>query len=284
MEICQKLMGSDLPVMEKSQAVQLPGEAVQPVYTPPGDEWQARCLDLVGQYEAALWQPQGEKALAYLRARGLKDETIKHFRLGYKEYPRAISIPCIVNGVIWYLKYRLAVTERSKYICESGSRPAAIFNADVIIPGYCALAVEGEFDCMAAWQEFGDFLPTFTLGSTTNHPDLAVWGKYLIKPNFTLILPDNDIPGEIMAGIVSKASVNPILVSLPDPDCKDLNDYLLAGGNLAKWAIGVLNEYDPLPDSFDVFLEQLGGVNQEKESKTIHPPHSELLDSEAVNM
>ncbi len=30
-----------------------------------------------------LWQPKYAKVLAYLHSRGLADETIRHFRLGY---------------------------------------------------------------------------------------------------------------------------------------------------------------------------------------------------------
>src|SRR5277367_2573969 len=34
-------------------------------------------------YEKALWAPEGRRALTYLKDRGLSDETIRRFRLGY---------------------------------------------------------------------------------------------------------------------------------------------------------------------------------------------------------
>lgn len=43
------------------------------------DAMEAACV----HYEGALWGPGGRDALAYLRGRGLSDETIRKFRLGY---------------------------------------------------------------------------------------------------------------------------------------------------------------------------------------------------------
>lgn len=53
---------------------------------PPSKKWQEAGMLLVERAERYLWHPkspEGQKALAYLRARGLTDETIKRARLGY---------------------------------------------------------------------------------------------------------------------------------------------------------------------------------------------------------
>lgn len=282
-QVCMKLTGKDLPAMSAKAVTPTSAHEVLPPYKAPGAEWQEKAMTLIEQYEKALWGEGGTVALDYLRGRGLQDDTIKHFRLGYRAFPRGVSIPCVVKDRIWYLKYRQLQSRSSKYICEPGSRPAALFNADEIVPGYCGLAVEGEFDTMLAWQEFGDFLPTFTSGSTTNHLDLATWGRYLLRPNITLILPDNDTAGESMAQEIAGSSKFPVLTALPVASCKDLTDYYLAGGDLVVWAKGVVQDYDPIPDDWDVFARSYGGVIQKKESKTLDPDFDDvLLEMEAL--
>lgn len=271
-QVCKNLAGGEVPqvaVMSAGDFREI-GQAPQPQapYSAPGAEWQLESLGLVEQYRAALWSRDGERALAYLHQRGLQDETIHHFGLGYRAYPRGISIPCFVDGVLWYVKFRQLSGGGPKYICLQGSKPAALYNADVLISGYCALAVEGEFDTMLAWQEFRDILPTFTPGSATNHLDLATWGRYLLRPNFTLILPDNDIPGQVMLKTLSAASVNPIAVSLPAGDWKDLTDFYTAGGDLPGWAMDLLQEYDPLPEDITEFAAFMGGKARKISQKT----------------
>ena len=106
-----------------------PRPAVEHTHTPaipPGATWQAAANDLIAQAESALWSPGGIRALEYLKGRGLSDRTIKRFRLGYHPedqripvakwgspidesplyIPRGILIPCIVGGVVWYIKIR----------------------------------------------------------------------------------------------------------------------------------------------------------------------------------
>ncbi|RPI54552.1 MAG: hypothetical protein EHM56_06115, partial [Chloroflexi bacterium] len=50
---------------------------------PPGPAWQAAGRAFVARAREALWAPAGERALAWLRRRGLADETIRAAGLGY---------------------------------------------------------------------------------------------------------------------------------------------------------------------------------------------------------
>lgn len=226
-----------------------------PVYLPPDDIWQAKALDLVKKYEQRLWSANGERARQWLNDRGLKDDTIEHFRLGlqFKQGGgNAISIPCFVGGVLWYVKYRNAVKPGSnapKYTGERGSKPQALFNGDAIRPGEPALLVEGEFDTMLAWQEFNDLLPCFTVGSSTNQIDLTAWGLHLIKPRYTLILPDNDEAGERMAEMAVKTVKDPRLTALNSND-KDLTDYFMAGNSARDWAVALLEWHAGLDEYY----------------------------------
>jgi len=56
--------------------------------SPPAEVWQARALQLIERAEIALWDGRGKEVLAWLRSRGLRDETIRAARLGYipKDY------------------------------------------------------------------------------------------------------------------------------------------------------------------------------------------------------
>lgn len=226
-----------------------------PVYLPPDDAWQTMARDLVQKYEQRLWSANGERARQWLNARGLKDDTIKHFRLGLqfkKGGSNAISMPCFVGGVLWYVKYRHAVKPGShlpKYTTERGSKPQALFNGDAIRPGEPALLVEGEFDTMIAWQEFGDLLPCFTVGSATNKINLTAWGLHLIRPRFTLVLPDNDEAGERMAEAVVSVVKEPRLTSL-DTNDKDLTDYVTAGNSARSWAVALLEWHTGLDEYY----------------------------------
>jgi len=245
---------------------------------PPPAEWQELAGQVIRDCEARLWQPEGARALAWLREkRGLKDTTIQRFHLGYNPegqkingkywLDRGITVPCVVGGPIWYVKVRLpAKPGELKYRCLTGSKPAALFNAADLAGAPVALLVEGEFDTMLAWQEFRDILPTATLGSATNVPDLATWGRYFLGPEKTLILPDNDEAGWKATETLCQLARFPIIVSLPDGcGCKDLTDFYLTGGDLSAWALNVLDFHDPMPSGGMVeAAPAMGGVVNEQ--------------------
>ena len=82
--------------------------------------------------EAALWSAEGERARAYLHARGLNDETLRAWRIGFQpeegrrdpaerwgfpartasgqpawvRIPRGIVLPWLLHGQLWQLKIR----------------------------------------------------------------------------------------------------------------------------------------------------------------------------------
>jgi len=266
-EICRRAAGGDLPTTSGHR----PGPAPQPAYSAPPEDWQAAARAAIVECEAALWRPKCKSVLDYLHRRGLQDETIRRFGLGYNttgkpdQYgreiagiyiPRGITIPCIVAGQVWYLKIRLmpgvpckcqkcnrvipgpgecpSCKESNKYRGVKGNRTAAIYNADSLTRASMAVFCEGEFDCMLASQEFGDIIPAVTLGSSTNRPDLAIWGAYLLPLRLIMAAYDNDQAGEV--GAVSLADISNRVRLAPLPEgVKDITDYHLAGGDLLTW-------------------------------------------------
>jgi DNA primase len=224
---------------------------------PPAEPWQARGVAFVEACEAALWAPEGAKALDWLQGRGLRDATIKRYRLGYNQadrrepfeawglpedpdskgvwLPRGVVIPATVAGALWYVKIRRP-TGSPKYTQPRGGRPA-LFNADNLSGAELVLLAEGEFDCILADQELGDVAGVATLGSATNHLDLTTWGGYLLPARAILAAYDVDQAGASGAAalVALSARIHPVRVPALRAGDKDLTDYHQAGGDLWQW-------------------------------------------------
>lgn len=250
-----------------------------PAYQAPMGDWQTDVWGVIDTCERDLWSERCKPVLDYLRGRGLRDETIKHFRLGYCStgapdvygwqfgglwVPRGIVIPGIAGGEVWYLKIRLVpgvpfVCLKCKKVCRQpgrcdcggvnkyrgvkGNRPAAIFNGDDLLSGPgVALFVEGEMDCMTAWQDLGNIVSVVTMGSATNIPDLATWGTYLLRLRLVIACYDDDEQGE--KGLANLIKMTELVKLAPLPiGNHDINDFVMAGGDLAQWFIPYLQDY-----------------------------------------
>jgi len=100
---------------------------------------------------------ENQEAIDYLKIeRGLAEDTIKYFSLGYDKERNAIVIPIFKNKELINLRYRLVAPtgKQSKYIQEKDAE-VWIYHEQGIDTGLkksAVLVVEGEFDCMSAWQ------------------------------------------------------------------------------------------------------------------------------------
>jgi DNA primase len=257
-EVCERLTGGQLPT-GPARVYEAPP---MPAAAPAPEAWQQIGKAFVDACACELWSANGTRALDWLHKRGLKDETIKHFRLGYNPQDRrdkwtgeeifidrGITIPCFVRDALWYIKIRRPAGE-PKYRLVKGSKPVAVFNADMLdtqpVGGGLALFVEGEFDCMLAWQELGDLLPVATLGAAKYKPDLATWGRFFLGQRVTLICYDLDGPGRQGAESLAELSRYAMLAPLPEGPWKDVTDFHQAGGDLRAWIGEYLGAYDPL--------------------------------------
>lgn len=262
-EICRRAMGGEVPT-KAGRPVRRVRHQLQ-VSKAPASDWQAAGRAFVDACESALWSPVGVRALAYLREkRGLKDATIRRYRLGYNPetswvdpatwgtpggdlrkiwLPRGMVIPCFVRGRLWYVKIRQPAGE-PKYIQVRGSRPA-IFGADDLLGAGVVLFTEGEIDTLTAWQELGDVLTPVTLGSSTNDIDLVVFGPYLRGARAYLECYDSDQAGR--RGAAKLYELIKRLRPCPLPEgVKDINDYHQAGGDLWTWVKPMLDQVDPI--------------------------------------
>jgi twinkle protein len=98
-----------------------------------------------------------EEALSYLKIdRGLAQDTIDYFGLGYDIERNAIVIPVFKNNELVNMRYRMIspAEKQPKYTQEKDCE-VWLFNEkalDVGLKKGAVLVVEGEFDCMATWQ------------------------------------------------------------------------------------------------------------------------------------
>lgn len=223
-----------------------------------GERWRARGMRLVEQGEGCLWGGEGESARAYLRRRGLKEATIRRYRLGYLAetrrergevwglpeqsgwvwLPRGITIPVIEGGRLWSINLRRA-TGRPKYVRVKGSR-GALFGAENLLRAEMGLLCEGEFDAMLLDQEAGPRLGAATLGSASQRLDTALWGWFLLAPREVLVCYDNDAAGEAGARGLLKLGRRLRQVRLPPGPWKDIGEFMRQGGDVRAWSVGLL--------------------------------------------
>jgi DNA primase len=175
--------------------------------------WQSRAGKVAEAAEATLWQREGARALAYLRGRGFKDETIQAGRLGYivkdrREtagawglpadhrniwIPRGIAIPWRACGDMWRLNVRRPAGE-PKYCGPAGSGNA-LYGADGLRRGLPVVLVEGEFDALAVAQEAGGLVSAVATGSTHGARH-SQWQRLLKAAPTALVAFDGDKAGE----------------------------------------------------------------------------------------
>lgn len=239
------------------------------VSDPPSSAWQASARAFVEHAEAALWSPAGERALTYLRAaRGLHDDTIRKWRLGFhaerRERPaerwglegrpvwleRGIVVPCEVAGVLWSVKVRrpmLASGDQpdelgqyiggplfaaGKYIPPRGYRPA-LFGAGTLQHRDVAVLVEGEFDAMVVAQQAGDLVGAVTMGAA----DAPIGGDWLLdlcRVRRLLSVYDNDAKGQQAGARMAELSGRIRALRWPE-GVKDATEMHVKGGDLRSW-------------------------------------------------
>jgi len=201
-----------------------PAERKAPVWTPkpfslPGMVWCENAGKLVIWAEAQLWGASGAEHLQWLHvARGLTDETIRAFRLGWnpKELyrnreawglpqalndqgkpkklwlPPGLVIPHFLDGHIVRVRFRRPEGE-PKYILLPGSclTPMQTGSGDTVV------VVESELDAILLHQVAWDLATFIAMGSASYRPDQAAH-ELLIRAKRILVAldsPDTDEAG-----------------------------------------------------------------------------------------
>jgi DNA primase len=247
--------------------------------TPPSSTWQRRALKVVSECEAALWSAEGEKARSWLTKRGLRENTIRTWRLGYNStdrkirglwIPGGIVIPCFVGGVLWYVKVRRLDSE-PKYMHVEGGK-SALYGIDALDGKRVVVICEGELDTVLLWQEAGDLVDVVGVGSAQTRPDPSFL-IHLLGSTYWLAAHDHDGPGE--KGAKSWGEFSKRVRRIRPLAGKDLTDFHQAGGDLRSWIIyhlerlGMNVPYDPYTWAERIAIMQADGGLSRQEAERI---------------
>jgi hypothetical protein len=237
-----------LPAARKPKPTTARGVAIpDELEDPPSVEWQAAMCAYVDDCVARLWTPTGARALDYLRGRGLGDDVIRCFRLGFSDRDdrvagtwRGVTIPTFYGGHLWSVNTRRATGE-PKYKKVCGSR-AQLFNGDALASDDMKTVVvcAGEFDAMLAQQHAPAGVACVTYGSESKG---ITWeADYLLRGKRVLIAYDNDQAGD--QGAARWAAFGE-RVHVPG-GAKDLTDYAKGGGDVSAWLCSLITNDDAL--------------------------------------
>ena len=224
-------------------------------------EWQKAAWAFLMQSRSDLQRSTG--AIAYLRGRGLKDETISSLGLNASTahvdraawglppetdaktgklkrlwLPRGIVIPALDGKLIHRLRIRLSPeeSERTKAwtaggkgiryieVSGSGAEPLLLLGKG----GEAWAVVESELDAYLIYQESGDLVNVMGLGSSVIVPNDGTIKRMTGR---VLVCLDHDTAGwKAVNGFWSE-----IGEYWPTPSGKDPGDYFQAGGNIRTW-------------------------------------------------
>jgi DNA primase len=264
-----------------SPAPAVPRDAQAPAFD------QAAALATVEECATALWSSAGAKAHRWLAGRGIREDTVRAWRLGYSParrelhglaIPRGIVIPCFIGNGVQYIKVRRPVPPLPgpKYQQVKGSK-SALFGLDHLAGRRVAVICEAEFDAVLLWQEAGDLVDVVALGSKGARPALP-WLAHLASASRWLVALDRDADdvatwwGEF-SGRVRR--VRPLRGN-------DLTDFYRAGGDLRAWVSYHLErsgDASPLPRTRGVLeikadlaalLDEMAGATGEGDDVAEH--------------
>lgn len=249
---------------------------------PPGLKWQDRAWRLIQWASDNLWEEPGGwlidwpvvdqvtgevgiqqvSALDWLLARGLTEQTLKFWKIGYIpagpngwgwhenaekwglsgeriSMLHGILIPCFAGDEVWYLKIRQPMLKPNKYRQIRGGQPA-LYLSQSLEGQETVIFCEGELDALLLWQEAGELAGVVTLGSAGSALNSATWGLHLIHTRRRFTAYHADAAGK--EGQQKLDWLHPERLEIPQirPNDKDLTDFHRAGGDLQEWAKNAL--------------------------------------------
>ncbi len=201
---------------------------------------------IISQGQQNLFGPGGNNALKWLNQRGLSDETLREWMVGYNPtnqlvegvfVSRGILIPGVnFAGRLSYIKIRRPVPYVSgpKYTGVKGS-VHCLFGLHRVTPGKPTLICEGEFDAMLAWQILSEgtnkSINVVALPSASYRPNIQE-KLILYQSPLWLIATDTDRAGNAAAEwwLQHEPAIRVFVTT-----GKDITEFVLGGGNLLNW-------------------------------------------------
>lgn len=176
----------------------VPISGVSSFNTKSNNQEEKDYTDKVARYHRELFN--NKKALLYLKERGLTEETVERFKLGFVHFEKQdwLSIPSYEDGLPKLIKYRKLPPDTNKdldkYIRETGAK-SILFNGDILDDDEIQeiYICEGELDAISMLQAGYDNVIGITGGAGTLLP--SWYDKLVLKDNIYLIF-DNDERGQ----------------------------------------------------------------------------------------
>lgn len=149
----------------------------------------------VTRLETMVEKLRGSPGWDYLtKERGINEETIDHFKLGYDSKKNAIAIPHFKNGELINIKYRFLEPKDIRYTSEPNAEQWLFHDEgiEVALSKGAIFIAEGELDTISLWQM--GVKNVISPGSGAN--SYGVWIEQLDKIKQVWIAYDNDQPGQ----------------------------------------------------------------------------------------
>ena len=191
-------------------------------------------------------EPLSDECMAYIKLRGLTEETVKHFEL--VTYKKQIAFPYFRGDTITGYKLRKPMKNpgNPKMTSITGSKPY-LFNSKNIEPGGDELILcEGEFDCMVIWQCGFKNVVSVGAGANSLKTLLEQAKEFLDSFQYLIIVSDNDEAGANMDKLLVEQYGEKVkLIDKRLYTRKDINEeYVVNGANSvlkiiesARWKI-----------------------------------------------
>ena len=261
LEACNKLNVIPTPFQRKTVPIKKPDVSLK-LTAEPSLIWQEKARAFLEWCHQQLWT--NPIALKNLYERGLSDDSIKHFKIGY--YPKdiwrdysewGITTEIKTNGkprMIW-LPHGLVIPwiredgkvlkvnirrlkwhkedKYGKYVKIPGSMNCPATYGDTSLP--VGIILESEFDSILIQQEVGDNL--FSIANGGSCQPLDLYTDFLMrKASLLLFCPDVDIGGAKFLNRLQSTCKNGVL--WPAPKDKSPGDAFKDHGvNLREWIL-----------------------------------------------
>jgi hypothetical protein len=228
----------------------VPVQEIHPYLT---DEWQRATQRAMEEHIARLWSAEDTLALDYARSRGLDDQTIRQFQLGYsihKGIPR-LMIPSVNEGryvTIYRRDLRADIPKDERWRDAPGGTKNELYLADILTrrQEYPVVLCEDAFSALSIWQECSDLVNVVATGSANCCQNVKWLARLALAP-LVLVALDADASGDKeskywLDRLKNARRTRPLL--------KDPNDMHCAGYDLREWITGVLtNVTQPIADT-----------------------------------
>lgn len=216
---------------------------VKPAADP--SKWGDAAYQFVEDSASCLWTDEGKAALEYLHGRGLNDDTLRYWAIGFnplegygspREWgveekvflPRGIIIPCWKHSLadIVYVKVRRSSGE-PRYQQVKGSKQW-LFGGFTYIDQGVGFLFESELDVLLAWQTGLSCGYAAMPAGQKIHDE---YFQYFKDIDYLIVAYDNDAPGQDAADKIVRRS-RQFYFAHPLPAGKDLTEYYQTTRNL----------------------------------------------------